>query len=490
MSGDGTGQARSGTAVAVLCGVQFVDVLGGTVVITALPAMLADLEASDAAAGPLVTGYAIFFGSLLMLAARIGDRYGHRRVLQFGVALFAVASLVAATAPSAAVLIAARCAQGMAAAASVPAALRLLSAAAPDEAARRRALAAWSATGAAAGACGLLLGGVLTDLAGWRSLFWLNLPLAAVLAASVRRAVPTTEVEPTGALDALGAALLIGAVAAVVLGASLLESPQRRGAGLLLVLLGTVLLPVLRRVERRAPDPLLPAAALRSPTLRTGVAASFVNTAATTSAVTLATLHLQDQRDASPTTAGLMLLPFSLMVVVGASCAPRLLRATSPARAAGVGLAVIALGDLALLAESRAAWVLPAAVGIAGAGIGIASVAATTAGTDVARRLQGTAAGALNTAAQLGTALGVAGVLLLATSTADSDLPLTGTPLGWAAAAALAAVSALALLTSRPGPAADGDDDGDGTTRSRGELPVARVPRRGPGAARTRTRPR
>jgi len=451
--------------VGVLCAVQFVDVLGGTVVITALPVMLADLQAPASTAGPLVTGYAVFFGSLLMLAARLGDRYGHRRMLQLGLALFAVASLVAATAPSAALLIAARCAQGVAAAASVPAALRLLTAAAPEDKARQRGLAAWSATGAAAGACGLLLGGVMTDLAGWRSLFWLNLPLAAVLALGVRLTAPTTQVERTGRLDALGAALLTGAVAAVVLGASLLESAERRAAGLLLVLLGMALLPVLRRVERRAPAPLLPAAALRSPKLRTGVAASFVNTAATSSAVTLATLHLQDARDLSPTAAGLMLLPFSLCVVVGAACAPRLLRATSPARAAGLGLALIALGDLTLLASSLSDWVLPGAVGVAGAGIGVASVAATTAGTDVASHLQGTAAGALNTAAQLGTALGVAGVLLLVTSTADSALPLTGTRLGWAAAAALAAVTALGLLASRPRPSVPPDGDGQATPR-------------------------
>ena len=118
-------------AVAVLCLVQFVDVLGVTVVITALPVMLADLGADQSAATLVVTGYAMFFGGLLMLGARLGDRYGHRRIMLAGLALFGAASLLGALAGAVVVLAAARCLQGAAAAASVPSALRLLSVVAP-----------------------------------------------------------------------------------------------------------------------------------------------------------------------------------------------------------------------------------------------------------------------------------------------------------------------------------------------------------------------
>ncbi len=190
--------------VAVLCLVQFVDVLGVTVVVTALPAMLSDLGAPASAAVPLATGYAMFFGGLLMLGARLGDRHGHRGVLLLGLAGFAAASLVAATAVSVPVLVAARCAQGAAAALSVPTALRLLTAAAPEGAPRRRALAAWSATGAAAGIAGYLVGGLLTGALGWRSVFWMNLPLAAALLLAVRARVPGRAGEPTTGLDVTG----------------------------------------------------------------------------------------------------------------------------------------------------------------------------------------------------------------------------------------------------------------------------------------------
>ncbi|MFW3170150.1 MFS transporter [Geodermatophilus sp. CPCC 206100] len=444
---------RSGgatAAVATLAAVQFVDVLGGTVVITALPAVLADLDAPPSAAGPVVTGYAVFFGALLLLGARLGDRFGHRRVLATGVTLFGVASVLAALAPAAPVLVAARCLLGAAAAVSVPPALRLLTAATEDEDARRRALAVWSAAGAAAGATGFLLGGVLSDLTGWRSLFWLNVPLAAGLLVAVSRWVPDPPRVRSGRLDLRGAALLAAGVAALVLGASVLEQAGSRGRGALLVLAGAALLAAFARAQRRAADPLLPPAAARLRRLRTGAATAFLNTATTSSAATLATLHLQEERGFGPTATGALLLPFSLCVVLGATAAAPALRRLGPRTVAGLGLAAIGGGNAVLLAaETSPAWI-GAGMAVAGAGIGLSSVASTAMGTDVPEALQGAASGVLNTAAQLGTALGVAAVLLVARATAGSDLPLAGTALGWAAAAAGAATAAVVLLGRVP----------------------------------------
>jgi len=289
-------------AVAVLCLVQFVDVLGVTVVITALPVMLADLGADQSAATLVVTGYAMFFGGLLMLGARLGDRYGHRRIMLAGLALFGAASLLGALAGAVVVLAAARCLQGAAAAASVPSALRLLSVVAPAQAARRRAFAAWSAAGAVAGASGFVIGGVLTDAAGWRLLFWLNLPVAVALAAAVLFTVPDRragEHDGRPGLDAVGAALLTVAVMGLVVGAALLERPELRLAGAGLLAAGAALMAVFRWVERRVPTPVLPASALRDAHLRPGLAASFLNTATTSSAATLATLYAQQTRGLS-----------------------------------------------------------------------------------------------------------------------------------------------------------------------------------------------
>jgi MFS family permease len=444
-AGDRSGRRGRGVAVAALCLVQFVDVLGVTVVVTALPSMLAGLGAPPSSAALVVTGYAMCFGGLLMLGARLGDRYGHRRVLLIGLASFGIASFIAATAPALPALVAGRCLQGAAAALSVPTALRLLLDAAPSGDARRRALAAWSAAGAAAGASGFLLGGILTELADWRIVFWINLPLAGLLAVAVRAAAPRPPTNWTGRLDLAGAATLTTGVMAVVYGTSLFEQAGRVALGMLALGLGVALLAAFVAVERRAADPLLPPAALRHAHLRAGAAASALNTATTSSAMTLATLYVQDVRGASPAAAGLLLLPFSACVVVGSTAAAPLLRARSARTGVATGLTIIAAGFAILLALPAVAWLLPVGVAVAGAGLGVSSVAANSLGMSVAPALQGTASGVLNTASQLGTALGVSALLLVATASEGSDLPLAGRPLAWASCVGLALAAAYAL---------------------------------------------
>jgi MFS family permease len=437
----------SRVAVAVLCLIQFVDVLGVTVVVIALPSMLRDLGAPAAAAGPVVTGYAMFFGGLLMFGARLGDRYGHRRVLVYGLAVFAVASLLGGIASSVWLLVAGRCLQGCAAAVSVPTALRLLTWVTPSPAARRRAVAAWSAAGAAAGASGFVVGGVVTQTAGWRVIFLAGVPLAMLLAALVLRAVPEADDERThGHLDVTGAVLLTSSVMAMVLGAAAVEQRASRPAGLLALATGVVLLPVFVRSQRRSTAALLPARAVRDRRLRVGAATAFVNTATTSSVVTLATLQLQESGGLSPSAAGFNLLPVSLGVVVGAAGAAPALRRLRPQTVLAMGLAGIAAGSAALIAVATGAWLVPVAVAVLGLGLGLSSVASTTLGTDVPTDLQGTASGALNTMAQLGTALGVAALLLTASTVDRLGLAFSGAQLAWALAAAAASVTALVVV--------------------------------------------
>src|SRR5690348_5596279 len=218
--------------VVSLCLVQFVDVLGVTVVVTALPAMLAGLRAPADAAGLISAGYAMFFGGLLMLGARLGDRFGPRRTIVTGLAIFAVAAVVGATAMSAVVLTAARCLQGGAAALSVPSALRLLTTITSDGPQRERAIAAWSASGAAAGASGFVVGGVVTYLVGWRAVFWAYLPLAVLLAVTIWRAVPPDRAgDRSVRLSVPSVSTFTGAVMAFVVAATLLPQPGRAALG-------------------------------------------------------------------------------------------------------------------------------------------------------------------------------------------------------------------------------------------------------------------
>lgn len=441
---------RRREAIATLCLVQFVDVLGVTELISALPRVLVSLRAPAGWASLILTSYAMCFGGLLMLGARLGDRVGQRRALLGGVAGFAVASLVAATAPSALALVVGRSFQGVSAAISVPAALRLLATATRDPADRNRALSAWSAAGAAAGASGFVLGGAMTEVADWRAMFWINLPLAALIARGVLRSVAGERIAVERHLDAAGAFLFTAAVMSLVLGCSLL---QNAGSGLGAGALATaaVLATALIAVERRARDPLIPFAVLQAGRLRTGAWFSFLNTATTSSAVAIATLELQRVDGLTPGGAGLKLLPFSFCVVAGASVASAALRRISREAAISAGLAIICVGDAMLATLPAMTWLVPAAVGVSGLGIGLSSVAATAIGTDVPAADRTAAAGILNTAAQLGSALGVAALLLLSTSSAPAVVPIHGPRLGWAAAA-LVAIGGAAAAARRNAP--------------------------------------
>ena len=441
-----SGRADFRRRVTTLCGVQFVDVLGVTSAITAIPATLEGVSAPATAAPILATVYAMFFGSLLVVGARLGDRFGHRRMLLAGTLTFTAAGLVGALAQDIAQVVAARGLQGAAAALSVPPALRLLLDAAPAPGERRDALAAWSASGAAAGALGLLVGGVLTDVFGWRAVFWVNLPVGIVLVAAIRRTVPPSPPDDGRTrIDVIGATLLTAAVMAVIVGASLCEDPDRRTAGGLLVATGLALGAAFAVQQRVATAPLVPRAAFASANLRTGTSASFVNTATTSSTGVLATLLMQDRLGVSAVGAGLALLPFSLGVVGGSALSRPLGRRLATRRSAAAGLTGIAAGNLLLALTHGSVTGIVCGVLIAGVGLGMASVAATTIGTDVADDLSGTASGVLNTGAQLGTAIGVAALLVLAQSIAS---PWPGTAMAWGVAAVLSGLTALWLARS------------------------------------------
>jgi MFS family permease len=440
--------------VPVLCLVQFFDVLGVTVVVTALPRMLSDLGASASAGTLISTGYAMAFGGLLMLGARLGDRFGHRRAILASLAVFAAGSVTAAVAGSVLALTAGRCLQGAAAALSVPSALRLLTTLTKEGAQRSRAIAAWSAAGAVSGASGFVVGGVITDLASWRWIFIGYVPLAAGLCVVIARLVPHDAAQSAiQSLNIRGALLLTTAVMAVVGGSTLLGERTEDGRGLGLLCAAVVLAIAFVWVDRRARSPLLPGALLGIPAHRLGVLASFLNTFTTSSVITLATLYLQGALGRSPIATGATFLPFSAAVVVGATVAAPALRRATPAQVAAGGLFLIALANCLVATAVWQGWELAWWAAVGGAGLGLSSVAATTLGTDVAAIWRGTASGIVNTAAQIGTALGVAALLLLASTVGSPSRGVSSPALQWGALAAAGVAAAgavrLALFRSR-----------------------------------------
>lgn len=443
------GSLKPPAGVLPLCLVQFLDVMGVTVVVTALPAMLKDLHGSTTVGGLIATGYAMCFGGFLMLGARLGDRFGHRRMILTSLAVFAVGSLIAATAPSVVVLTIARCIQGAAAATSVPSALRLITTMTKPGPTRQRALALWSAAGAAAGVSGFIVGGVVTEAVGWRAIFWAYLPLVSLLALLMLRSVPAAgDVDGGVSLNLPGSLLCTATVMAFVVGTAVVSAPGFIGLGALLLAGSTGLAAAFVIVDRRAAAPLLPPQLMRLSSLRQGSVGSALNTVTTSSAMTLLTLYLQDARGRSPMAAALLLMPFSLAVILGSAVAGSALRALRPQLVVAAGLGLVGVGDGLLIWAAQGGWSLGVCVAAAGAGIGLSSVAATVLGTDVDLRWRGTASGIVNTAAQLGTAFGIAALLLVAALT--SELPRDGGPVpvvAWTLAAVVALGGAATFLS-------------------------------------------
>jgi MFS family permease len=434
-------------AVIALCGVQFVDVLGVTSAITAIPAIIRGLSAPAELTGLLATVYAALFGGLLVLGSRLGDKYGPRRILLAGIGLFAAVAVVAGTARGIAQLLVGIGLQGMAAALGVPCALRLLLHVAAEPGPRRAGLAAWGATGAVAGTLGYIVGGVLTEAFDWRAIYVVNAPIGLALLTAVFLLVPDVAASDRDlGLDLPGASLLVVAVMALIVGSSLLERSGARTVGMCILAAGGLLVAVFAGQQRRASTPLIPHAAAHSRNLRTGLLMSFANTATTSSAGVLATLLLQQHLALSPLDAAFTLMPFSLAVVAGSAVSKPLAARLPDAWCGSIGLGGIAAGNLTLALTAGSIAGLVSGIMIAGLGLGIAAVAATSLSTRVSDDLAGSAAGLLNTAAQLGAALGVAALVTLATIAT----PPAGTAVAWAVGSGLAALTSLILLITPP----------------------------------------
>src|SRR3954467_11037052 len=195
--------ARAGT-VALLCTAQFVVVLDATIVAIALPAIRGSLHMATADVQWVLSAYTLAFAGFLVLAGRLADLHGRRRVFMAGMVLFTVASRACGLSRSGAVLITARTIQGLGAAGVAPAALAAITAAIPDGPARRRALGVWTGAAAGGGAAGWILGGVLTEQAGWPWVFLVNVPIGVAAVALAPLLVPETTAGGPGGRGAGG----------------------------------------------------------------------------------------------------------------------------------------------------------------------------------------------------------------------------------------------------------------------------------------------
>jgi predicted MFS family arabinose efflux permease len=287
---------------------------------------------------------------------------------------------------------------------------------------------------------------VLTDVAGWRAAFIVPAGLAAGCLPVVSALGPGQAADDRRPLDVVGA---LAAVAGLVLLLAGLSAIGQGGTGVpawALLAAAAVALLAFARIEARVPSPLLARGLFADRRLAAGTLASAVNTAATSPLAVLGALYLQDVRGWSPAANGLSFVPFSIMVIVGSMAGATLLRRLGPARTFALALvALVAMPLVSCAISARSGEVvLTVARAVDGFGLGIAAVVATSLGTSgAAEDGRGLAAGLINTAAQLGTAMSIALLVPLASAAGDT---VTGVRLAFAVSAAIAAAGGVATL--------------------------------------------
>lgn len=473
----GEGGGRRLLAVTILgSSIVFID---GTVVNVALPAMQAALGATTSGMQWVVDAYLLFLSALILVGGAAGDRYGRRRVFGLGVLLFGAASLACALAPDTGMLIAARAFQGVAGAMLVPGSLALIRAGFSD-AERGRAIGTWAGFSALATALGPPVGGWLIDAVSWRSIFFINLPLALLTLWLARGAVRESRAagaagKPLDWAGAVAAALGFGLLTWGMIGAS------ERGvdAGVVSALAGGVLcLAAFLRIEKVAASPMLPLPLFRSRVFSGANLLTLLLYAALGGALFLLPFALTQGRGYTAAQTGTALLPFSLALGLLSRWAGGLIGSVGAGLPLVAGPLTVAAG-FALLALGNG-WgtywtaVFPGLL-VAGIGMAVAVAPLTTVVMEaVEERHAGTASGINNAAARLAGLLAVAALGSVAVALfgagLEARLPGLGLPAG-ALDAMLAAGDRLALV---PVPAGlDGGLRAEAAAAARGALHAA-----------------
>ncbi len=437
----------------VLGATQYLLILDSAIVNVALASIGADFDVSPADLTWVVNAYVLAFGGLLLLGGRLSDVLGAKTMFASGVVMFVAASAAAAAATSPGWLVLSRAGQGIGAALTAPALLALTMLMYGDGLARHRALGVLGAMAGAGGASGLLLGGALTESWGWRSVFWLNVPLGLVIAAlGAGLLAHTPAVRPRPRFDLAGALTSTAGLAVLVyavLGTTSHGWWSARSG--ITALIGVGLLAAFVAIERRAVQPLLPLDFLRArPVLGANLAA------ATTAGAMfpmwfLVTLFAQQVLGLGPLEAGVLVVPLSVVLIATNSVAPRVIAAvgTRPPVVAG-----LALGGLGLLWLSRLpttgsfTWILLPASLVTGVGLGLAFAGSLTSATShVPAHRSGLAGGVVNAAQQLGGALSLSALLALATARTSAMQGLLPAPaaLGEGFRSGLAGAATIAL---------------------------------------------
>jgi len=448
---------RGSIGLGVVLVAQLMLVLDATVVNVALPHIQTDLGFTPAGLSWVLNAYTLAFGGLLLLGGRLGDVLGRLRSFEIGLAIFTVASLLGGLATSPAWLIASRTLQGVGAALAAPSVLALVTTSAPNEAARNRGLALFTAVSSAGASIGLLLGGALTDFVSWHWTLFVNVPIGAVVLVLARRFVTETP-RVRGRFDVVGAVTAtLGSVAVVHGFISAADRGWTAPLTLASFVLGLGLLALFVRTESRVPAPLLPLALVRDRTRGGALVLMALVVGAQFSTFFLVTQYLQLVLGFSPVATGAAFLPLSLAIFATSRVSARLVAKVGPRPMLLVGTLGLTASFVWLSSitttSTYAGHLLGALVlnGVSAALVFMPVTVVVLGGVD--RAQAGTVSGLLQTAQQLGGAVGLAAIVSVYASKAVPGQFVPGVEPAFLTSAAFTLVALLVaalVLRSRP----------------------------------------
>jgi EmrB/QacA subfamily drug resistance transporter len=419
----------------LMCAASFVAVVDTTIVTIALPAVQSGLQFSTAGSQWVLNGYAVVFGGLLLLLGRLGDRFGRRRLFEIGLIVFGLGSLVAGAATEPWLLVTGRFLQGGGAAGFVPASLSLMISAFPQERDRSRALAAYGSMAGAGFVVGMVGGGVITQVWGWRWVFLVNIPVVVAVLVGSRLVLTESRQAERKELDVAGAVLITSGLVLFLF--ALGSTPDKGWTAPVVVTagaLGLVALAAFVLVERRHPEPVVPLDVVsRWPVLVPNAAVALESVVGIGWLYVL-TLYLQRVRGFDALETGLLFMPMTLASVAGAFAAGRAAAQWGLRRTAVSGLVLVGIG-LMLMAVGLGRpmiGVVLAGMVVGEAGFMFGNVSLTIAATlSIEEERAGLAAGLLNTSMQLGGAVGLGVVaVVVASGSAIGGLDLASLRLG------------------------------------------------------------
>ena len=421
-------QDRRWLALALLAAAQFVVVLDASIVNVALPSIGRALDFSRDNLSWVVNAYTLTFGGFLLLGGRMADLLGRRRLFISGLILFAGASLAGGLAQSDVWLIAARAVQGLGAAMLSPAALSLVTTLFAEGPDRNRAMGVWGAVAGSGGAAGVLLGGMLTQWAGWEWVLFVNVPIGIAAAVLSPRLLPESRVDGQRHFDVAGAVSVTAGLSLLVYS---LVNANKAGWGsvetLALIAAAAVLLAGFVLVERRTRAPLVPIPGIfRLRSIRGINVTALLIAMALFSMFFFISLYMQQVLGYSPLKAGVSYLPLAGGIIVSAGIASQLVTRFGVKPVLVAGLLLVAGGLIWFAQISVGGSYLSDILGpslLSAFGLGFAFVPMTVAAVaGVEPHESGLASGLINTSQQVGGALGLAVLAAISDSRRDSVL--------------------------------------------------------------------